>query len=254
MMKRYVVSIVLMLFMSIQVFAQPETKTNQTDDNGRKQGRWLEKAGEIIMDGQYQDNLKHGQWLVHFAETGLLSKLETFSMGKKNGIFLEISKQGYLVSEKYFINDLPEGPHKVYGQGGFQVLEKNYKDGKFHGVQITYYENSKKKSEESYYSDGVKDGPSKWYNSDGMLIAEYKYVKGMLQGEQKSFYSGNKIRTSETYRDNLNDGPSIEYFENGNVKISGQYKAGLQDGKWIEYDEQGVIVKTTLYSGGKEKK
>lgn len=256
-MKKTVVSFILFSFLTMMVFAQKAQQAeqaNQTDAKGLRQGRWIEKAGEMIFDGNYVNNQKDGMWLVHFAENGLLAKIENFKLGLKEGIFIDLSKQGYLVSEQYFKKDIPDGPSRRYGQGGFQTSENNYAAGKYHGMQSTWYENSKKKSEESNYNNGIKDGPSRWFNAEGNLIAEYNYVQGMLQGEQKSFYPGNKLRTLDFYKDNINDGASIEYFENGKVKISGQYKSGEKDGKWIEFDENGAVVRTTTFAGGKEKK
>lgn len=240
--------------MPLITFSQNETGANFTDGLGQKQGLWIEKTGELEIAGNYVDDRKDGSWLSHFTENGMLFRIENFNLGRKEGIFIELSKRGYLVSEQFFSNDLPDGPYRQYGQVGMLASVYNYSMGKLHGMQITYYENQqKKKSEEAGYKYGIKDGPSRWYDTEGNLIVEYNYVDGLLQGEQKSFYAGNKIRTSDIYVDNALEGASLEYYESGNIKVSGHYKAGLMDGKWLEYDENGTILKTTNYTKGEIK-
>ena len=252
-MKKYVATILLSCSLMLTAFSQQEQKTNQTDDRGRKQGLWIELVGELEYKGDYVDNQKDGQWLTHFKENGQLFRIENYKADQKDGLFLELSKQGYLTSEQYFTNNLPNGVHNQYGQGGYPISENNYSDGKYNGLQVTYYENIRKKSEEATYKYGVKDGPSRWYSMEGELVAEYNYVNGMLQGEQKSFYPGNKLRSVEFYKDNKSEGAYVEYYDTGAIKTSGQYKSSLKDGKWIEYDEKGNVIKTSVFVNGKEK-
>jgi antitoxin component YwqK of YwqJK toxin-antitoxin module len=217
-MKKYVATILLSCSLMLTAFSQQEQKTNQTDDRGRKQGLWIELVGELEYKGDYVDNQKDGQWLTHFKENGQLFRIENYKADKKDGLFLELSKQGYLTSEQYFTNNLPNGVHNQYGQGGYPISENNYSDGKYNGLQVTYYENIRKKSEEATYKYGVKDGPSRWYSMEGELVAEY-----------------------------------VEYYDTGAIKTSGQYKSSLKDGKWIEYDEKGNVIKTSVFVNGKEK-
>ncbi|NTW25588.1 MAG: toxin-antitoxin system YwqK family antitoxin [Lentimicrobium sp.] len=238
---------------AVSVFAQQDTKPNKVDDKGLKQGLWLEKSGVTYSEGNYLNNLKDGLWLTHAVENDMLIQVENYKQGIKNGIFVEISKQGNLVSEQYFTNNIPDGPHRIYGPGGSPLAVNNYREGQLHGIQVVYYENLRKKSEESNYVNGVKDGLSRWYNTEGNILVEYNYVNGLLEGEQKSFYSNKNIRTSEIYKNNQNEGAYLEYHENGSVKVTGEYKAGLKDGKWIEYDENGKIIKTSVFAKGTEK-
>lgn len=253
-MKKMVFWGLMMAFLPLASFSQSKQSVNITDNSGQKQGYWIEKTGEVEIDGNYINNLKEGCWLTHLVENSMLIRLENYKAGKKNGIFLELSKRGSIISEQFFTDDIPDGPFRMYGQNGMLASVSNYTAGKMHGLQIAYYENlQNKKSEEATYKSGIKHGPSRWFNTEGNMIVEYNYVDGLLQGEQKSYFAGNKIKTSDFYIDNIQEGVSLEYYENGNVKISGQYKSGLMEGKWLEYDETGKILKTTAYSKGEKK-
>ncbi len=252
-MKKQLFSAILACILAISVFAQQDAAPNKLDDKGLKQGLWMEKSGVTYSEGNYLNNLKDGLWLTHSVENDMLMQVENYKQGIKNGIFIEISKQGNLVSEQYFTNNIPDGPHRIYGPGGSPLTVNNYQEGQLHGLQVVYYENIRKKSEESHYNMGVKDGISRWYNTEGNIIVEYNYVNGLLEGEQKSFYSNKNKRTVENYRNNQNEGAYLEYHENGNLKVTGEYLAGLKDGKWIEYDENGKIIKTSVFAKGTEK-
>lgn len=250
-MKKQFLTYLLVAILPVCLLAQGNQPINNTDSKGLKQGRWIELNNSLESSGDYVNNMKNGMWITHFQDNNMLYKIENFEMDKKQGVFIELSKRGSLVSEQYFTNDMPDGPVRQYAPNGLLLSSGNYRQGVLHGIQTSYYENMQsKKSEESTFSNGVKDGPSRWFNTEGAVIAEYIYSNGMLQGEQKSFYNGEKVRTLETYLNNIQEGPSIEYFENGQIKINGQYKNGLKEGKWMEYDESGKLIKSVSYSKG----
>jgi antitoxin component YwqK of YwqJK toxin-antitoxin module len=253
-MKKLFLIFALIGLISGNLFSQDDSDINLTDEAGRKQGSWIEKDPTYTAKGTYTNDLKDGIWTSYFNENEMLYKVENFKSGIKQGISLEFSKRANLVSEQYFVNDLPDGVSRTYTQSGLPLTVKNYKSGNLDGIQITYYENTfNKKSEEASYKNGVKDGISKWYDMEGHVIAEYIYVNGSLEGEQKTFYPAGKIRSSELFQNNQNHGAAIEYFESGNIKISGQYLKGEKDGKWTEYDESGKIISSSTFVKGKEK-
>ncbi len=227
---------------------------NFTDTKGLKQGLWEETDGSFISKGKYTDDKKDGTWVVYISDLNRLQKVESYNKGKKDGVFLEFSKRSTLISEQYFVNDLPDGPYRTFSNSGLILTENYYRLGKMDGLQSIYYENTMdKKSEEIMYKNGLKDGLSKWFDMMGNLIAEYNYRNGNLEGEQKAFYPDGKLRSSDMYVNNLSQGNSVEYYENGNVKVMGQYVNGEKDGKWTEFDENGKAIKTTVYSKGKIK-
>jgi antitoxin component YwqK of YwqJK toxin-antitoxin module len=233
------------------LFAQ-EQKTNQTDARGLKQGVWEEKTASGISKGSYLNDLKEGNWIMH-GSNGNLTRIESFSKGIRNGIFVEIDQRGYLVSEMYYENNLLEGVAKkfYYGTNPASVIE--YKQGKMNGKKMEYYENAAGKlKEESEYRDDVKDGISSFFAVNGDPIAEYVYKNGSLEGVQKTYYSGKKLMSEQNYVNNVESGFYKEYFESGKIKIETIYKNGLMDGKYVEYNEDGKVMIDGFYLNGEK--
>jgi antitoxin component YwqK of YwqJK toxin-antitoxin module len=268
---------VLLLTGSLAFSQVVKDSINQTDSKGRKQGKWEEKLTPGTTKGVYVNDNKEGVW-VSYGANGNLIKIENFTKGLHDGITVEIDQRGYLLSETYYENDLPEGVAKRYYYGSNPASIITYHKGKKNGSYKVYYENSAGKlMEESNYVDDIKDGMSKWYTIKGDLIAEYKYKMNSLEGVQKSYAEGNKLLSEQTYKDNVENGPYIEYYPDGKTKVEGVYVNGkksgnwkeyaedgsvqnegayvddLKDGKWTEYDFSGKTVKVTKYVKGELK-
>jgi antitoxin component YwqK of YwqJK toxin-antitoxin module len=253
-MKKVMFTAALMVFSMLFVFAQ-ESNINKTDAKGLKQGVWEEKNATGISNGQYINDQKDGNWITH-GSNGSLTRIESFSKGIREGIFVEIDQRGYLVSEMYYVNNLLEGTAKkfFYGTNPASIIE--YKQGKISGKKKEYYENAAgKMKEESNYLDDVKDGASVFYAVNGDPIAEYTYKNGSLEGMQKTYYAGKKLMSEQNYANNVESGLYKEYFESGKLKIETTYKNGVMDGKYVEYDEDGKLkIEGTYLNGEKEGK
>lgn len=244
----------LLIFTASLSFAQQHCSENMKDNDGRKQGLWVDTLGNYTLKGHYVNDLKDGVWISYESGTEKILKIEEFKAGKKDGVFLEFNKRNNtLASEQYYSNDLPDGKFKLYSVSGMLESISSYKNGELDGLQQKFYENSNKPSEEANYLKGVKEGLSKWYNQDGKLIAEYNYLNGELNGEQKTYFPDGTLRSVDTYVKNVYEGMSTEYYENGKVKLQGLYKAGEKDGKWIKCNDSGAVISTIQYKNGVEK-
>jgi len=251
---------------------------NKTDAKGRKQGYWEEKlANSSTTKGWYLNDLQNGQWLT-YGQNGIITKVENYNKGKKNGAVIEIDTRGYLSAESYYINDIPDGTFKRYYYGTNLASLIPYKHGKVDGKKIVYYENSAgKPQEESNFKNDIKDGISKWYTITGDVVAEYNYVNGSLEGTQKEYYPKGALKSEQIYLKNIPEGEYKEYFDVvkpetpatdtkfakdgnaaatpviGKLKLQGMYVKGEKDGKWTEFDENGTVLKITRFVNGVEK-
>lgn len=238
------------LSLSCLLAVAQEIKTNQTDSKGLKQGYWEEKAPTGATKGNYVNDQKDGNW-ISYGANGNLIRIESYSQGLRNGIYVEIDQRGYLVAEMYYVNDLIEGVAKrfYYGTNPASVIE--YRHGKINGKKKVYYENSAGKlTEESDYKDDVKDGRSLFYAINGDPVADYTYKNGSLEGIQKTYYPGKKLMSEQNYVNNVESGIYNEYYENGKMKVQGSYKDGKMDGKWSEFYEDGKLKSEGAYANG----
>jgi len=239
--------LVLLLTASVAFSQVVKDSINQVDSKGLKQGKWEEKLTPGSTKGVYVNDKKEGVW-VSYGANGNLSKIENFSEGLHDGITVEIDQRGYLLSETYYENDLPEGVAKRYFYGSNPASIITYHKGKKNGAYKVYYENSAGKlMEESNYVDDIKDGISKWYTIKGDLIAEYNYKMNSLEGIQKSYAEGNKLLSEQAYVKNVENGPYKEYYSDGKAKIEGNYTDGKKSGNWKEYTEDGNLFNEGSY-------
>ncbi|MBK7175548.1 MAG: toxin-antitoxin system YwqK family antitoxin [Bacteroidales bacterium] len=250
-MKKVMFTAALMVCSVLFVFAQ-ESNINKTDAKGLKQGAWEEKIATGISSGQYIDDQKNGNWISH-ATNGNLTRIESYSKGIRDGIFVEIDQRGYLVSEMYYVNNLLEGTAKKFFYGTNPASVIDYKQGKMNGKKKDYYENAAGKlKEESNYINDIKEGSSVFYAVNGDPIAEYNYKNGSLEGIQKTYYAGKKLMSEQNYINNTESGLYKEYFESGKVKIETTYKNGAMDGKYVEFDEEGKMKVEGIYVNGEK--
>lgn len=234
-------------------FATAQVTLNQTDALGHKQGLWEEKSPSGLSKGNYTNDLKDGCWATYSGD-GKLMRIENFSKGIPNGLFVEIDpRAGYLTGESFYVNGMLEGTVKkfFYGTNPASLIE--YAHGKINGKKKVYYENAVGKiMEESDYKDDMKNGPSNFYNMAGELVAEYNYADNMLQGVQKMYYPGKKLMSEQEYAADLEQGFWKEYYENGNLKTEGNYVKGILNGPWKEYSEDGKLKQQGNYLNGEK--
>ncbi|WP_177160473.1 toxin-antitoxin system YwqK family antitoxin [uncultured Fusobacterium sp.] len=140
----------------------------------------------------------------------------------------------------------------------FYLLSSNYshkdikeliKDGSF--IQKDFEEAKKAKE---IYSNNLYNEKSK---KDGLWIEFHKnnkiagvYENGSKEGEWRIFSNDDVLLKLNTYKDNLLNGPSVDFFDNSSIKSSKEYKDGKLDGKVIEYFDEKNVFFEGVYKNG----
>ncbi|WP_300394405.1 hypothetical protein [Fusobacterium sp.] len=177
---------------------------------------------------------KVGDRIENYSENGALiylkdgEKEEKFDKGgnKLNPNIDEVEKE-------------KNGEYKLYSPKGNLVLDYNYKDGEFDGIQREYYLDSKD------------------------ILSEKNYKNGVPIGEHITYYKNGKIETYKRYGDNErreaditydNTGKKEKYFEKkGDVSFYEDYKNGKLTKKSELYFSGDEVVKSyeeTYYDNG----
>jgi len=229
------------------VFVPAPADTNQTDANGKRTGFWSEKMGGYDWKGFYVDGKKHGTFVAYPIGLSMFAMVETYDMGKKNGIFLVADRAGYVVKEEWFRNDSLDGYKRTFYTGGRVKTEEHYKNGKLDGVKRVYNA-SNKLSEEGYFVNGERSGLNKWFYTDGKINTESNYVNGSLEGTMTSYHPNGNVASKTVYKNNEIEGQYTEFHENGKIKVQGNYVHGKEEGKWVEYYDGGAIYLQGQYS------
>lgn len=117
------------------------------------------------------------------------------------------------------------------------MRDGEYKDGKKHGLWISYFANSNK-------------------------MSEGEYQMGNKHGEWNLYWPNGNKKSQATFVDGKNTGLYVCYYENGNKQWEGYYNPirgvsadGTKEGVWLQYDRntKAIIRKFTYKRGSRAK-
>ncbi|WP_075341304.1 toxin-antitoxin system YwqK family antitoxin [Tenacibaculum agarivorans] len=166
-----------------------------------------ENGTQILKEGSYKGGEKEGVWKTY--EKGRLKSVITYVDGEKMGAF-----------ENY---DYYENGQKESVVKGIR-FEDNRKN-----TTTYYYENGKVKEVGNYlffYNDrqnSGKNGEWKSFYDNGKKKSQESYVKGKREGKFVHYYNDGKIKSKETYAKGKKSGECIYYYDNGKVESQGNY-------------------------------
>jgi antitoxin component YwqK of YwqJK toxin-antitoxin module len=189
---------------------------------GKEDGTWMfyREDGSLKWEKNWMAGEASGKHIFYYPD-GTIYKIEEWSLGQLTGVKKEFYK----------------GKN---GEEGKIKKEINYKDGKFHGLYITYFKNGQVESEQLFNSD-QKDGLSKYYYDDGKLFYTENYNKGKKNGEIKRLYKNGNTWIIERYKNDERTGVWEEYYSEGTIKYEGTYKKGTLKQEQY-YDEDGEVM------------
>lgn len=225
----------LLAAMSIAGLAQ---RMDYVDVTNHPDGRYSDESSNIVVTGFVLDGKKTGTWIECHSNTELPHFIAQYADGKLEGIYLEIDKQGCLLSQMEYKNGLPDGTSLKWAKGGRLSEMVSYKNGLKDGPVKLCYEKGTVK-EESSYKNGQRDGVTIWYaymeKEQGPKMALYTYKDGVFDGLQETYYDNGAIKTRKMFKDNVQVGAATEFYEDGSVKSETVYKNGAVSGKIKEY-------------------
>lgn len=119
----------------------------------------------------------------------------------------------------FFSEDKPKkenGEYMAYSKDGNLLLDYNYKNGKYHGIQKVYFNNSNNIYSIKEYSNGIPVGVHKTYYKNGNLetTVDYSLEKGR-KITTVYYISGKESYYYDDYKNNKS--VEIKYYENGNI-------------------------------------
>jgi len=172
-----------------------------------------------------------------------------------NGLIRSEDKDGNLISEISYKNNIKHGPYKIFYVNGQVQEEGSNKDGKNDGV-ITFYNRDSAFNYSQTFKDGVMHGLSKTFvssigmegNEDYML--ETTYVNGLQHGVSKATYMNGNIKSDQTYVNGKKEGEAINYFINGQISSISNYVDDKLEGVGKEYYGDGTLRGTKMFKRG----
>ena len=101
---------------------------------------------------------------------------------KKNGRWKEFSKQGVLISEGDYRDDLRSGNWKFYYETGELAIEETYETGSLEGIFKSYYKNGQTISFGRYINNR-REGKFVIFNELGQVVKTMTFKGDILMEE-----------------------------------------------------------------------
>ena len=191
--------------------------------NGQKTGTWIEchSNSELPHFIRQYANGKLDGVCIDIDKQGIITKQAEYNNGEFDGQVIRWQRGGMMRDIVSYKNGLKDGPSKIcydkgtvqeesnYKEGqrdgitiwyayndkaqGPKVAMYTYKDGKFEGVQETYYEDGTVKTRKMF-EDNVQHGLSVEFYEDGSIKSETNYKKGEISGKIKEYDKGVKMQ------------------------------------------------------------
>lgn len=200
---------------------------NHLDDQGRKQGSWME----------YHAN-------------GQLRYEATFKEGYPIGQMKRYSEKGELVAVMQFSQQGRHSFTRLYHGDGKVAAEGIYIDRKKDSVWNYYSEIDHSLRMKAGYSEGLQHGTETHFYSSGRISEEIGWEHGMRQGPWLQYYVPGPKRLEAAYENNELEGEYRLFYISGQEKLIGRYSKGLAEGSWRYFDEQGGELYSLDYKKG----
>lgn len=240
-MKKVVVTLLMMMF----CLAGTSQQILKVKADVKQDGAYEEMLGNIKITGEVMNGMKNGTWTEYHPNLDLPHYIIQYKEDKRDGLYIEVDRQAYLVKKYEYKNDLLEGTAYEWFRSGRMSKKQEYKAGKLDGKTVKYYDKGFLQ-EESEYKDGKKNGVTIWYaygeKGQGPKVAMYTYIDGKFEGPQETYYEDGRVKTSKMFSGNVQNGPAIEYYEDGSIKSEANYKNGELKGKVKEYKKGKKLV------------
>lgn len=158
-----------------------------------------------------------------------------YSNGNKKGIYTYENGTSVTIESWY--------------ENGNKDYEKNYVNGKLHGLSTFWYENGNKLKEENYVND-KSHGKYTWWDENGNKLCEHNYVNGKLHGKYTVWHeNGNKWR-EENYVNDKSHGKYTDWDSLGNVTEKGNFVNDKLHGTQYRFYKSGRIKWKIPYING----
>jgi MORN repeat variant len=185
----------------------------------RSIGSWCvrDQYGDLLIDGQYKDDLPHGQWTIDYANGRKAAQGQVFC-GARTGVWRTWDEEGTLRSEatyKVVLRTERQEPamRPFISPWGIPVIGMIDLLGQFGGGAM---------------GGGLGGGGPV---TAPLPLWESKYV-AVRHGPAKTWYAGGQIQLDGSYRNDLRDGPWTRFDEQGQIVEQGTYHAGVREGIW----------------------
>ncbi len=219
------------------------------DTAGRQQGPWKEyySNGQLKSKGEYLNSKRIGEWVFYFSNGKMEQKGKYDNKGRAQGVWKWYypcpdtckGETGQLLREENYRNNLHEGLMIEYTDSGKIITKGEYIDGQKEGpwmMELVDYR------EEGSYKSGKRDGEWKhYYVGTGNIRFVGKFIDDVPDGKQIFYYPNGKEKQVGKYVGGLKEGEWKFFDETGYLFLTILFKNDIE----IRFDGIKVVPETT---------
>lgn len=210
-------------------------QVNQTDDQGRKHGKWVKKYERSTVP-QYTGQFDHGEPVGKFVYYYPSNKIKTIIVhdedsDRAEAYFYHENKE--LLAFGIYRNQKKDSVWTHYRPTGDLTFKETYKDGKLHGLKTTYY------------------GPEATPGDEVLVLKKTMFANGRAHGEVIEYFPDGTVKMRGKYNQGAFDGQVKRYHPNGKIMMLERWKNRKKHGWWITYDTAGKEKGRAYFKEGK---
>jgi antitoxin component YwqK of YwqJK toxin-antitoxin module len=232
-----------LVIVSIMASGQTGSQINVTDQQGRKQGKWIKKSpdGKTIYEGFFKDDHPVGEFR-RFYEDKNLKSLFIFSDDGKEANATIYHPNGYVSSKGKYINQSKEGKWQFFSVSidGYLISEENYSRNMRNGKSVKFFPDGTVAEIITYIND-IREGEWIRYYPNSSICLKSNYVQGKINGKFEVWFENGKIQFSGLYKDDARQGLWKIYNIDGSLKYELEYVAGIPENSQMDIDESAYL-------------
>ena len=230
--------------------------------------------GKLEREGLVKNNSSFGNWKYYFVSGKIGLEGEFDENGNTSGLWKEFNKNGVLIRETHYDNNLYEGEEIIYNNKGIKQLSRIYKNDIITEVTsydinggvrekyspknktITYHlyrttpENDEIETTYIYQISREKKSIVKRFYPSGQLMNETEYKDGQQDGIYKEYYEDGRLKMYQEYKDGKAHGLYLKYHPNDTIQEEGFFRNGEQEGAVYQYYMNGSIKNLFIIQKG----
>lgn len=222
------------LLFSISVVFSSFGQLNQTDAQGRKQGKWAKTyPGTRVYQykGQFKDDKPVGKFQ-YFYKSNKPKAIIEHDENSNRSVAYFYHENGRLLSYGIYRNQQKDSTWIGLDEYKTVRLQENYKNGKLHGKKVEYY------------------APIKGTKQQVPLTVK-NYKEGVLHGDFVEYYENRGVREKGSYLNGKKHGVWHTFHATGKKMMLNRYKNGKRHGWCYGYDDSGKQAAKHYFYNGK---
>lgn len=209
---------------------------NQTDAQGRKQGKWqryFANSNDLRYEGQFKNDKAVGKFIYYYPG-GKVRAVMIHDEVKPRTVAYYYHENDTLAAYGIYRSEKKDSIWVNFLDSGWPSSKEEYKNGELNGERTTYY------------------GPEVSTDGSQHVLRKSNFKNGRLDGAFIEYFPDGVVKEKGEYKNGVPNGVIVKNHPNGKMMIKERWKNRQKHGWWVTYDESGKELGRKYYREGQE--